>query len=656
MSLPKWYLFYDFHTMPAVPDVGAEFDADAVADRFAACGADYVTFAARCNLGVAYYDTRVGIRHPSLEFDLIGRLVEACNARGIGVTTYINVGVSHEEALRHREWCVLRADGSTYGPDPLNSFSRAMCYNTGYGDHVLAMVRELVDGYPLAGLFLDCMRQPPCIGVECMREMKQLGVDWRDPHALDEFANVSRVRMAQRIAETARAVRPDLMLYFNGVAFEDQLDWCSHLEYECLPTGGWGYEQRPMYARYMRTLGKPVYNMTGRFHKSWGDFGGIRTEASLEYDCLDGLAHGMRCCVGGHFHPAGRINQAVMDLVGRVYNRVQKLEPWLDGAVPVTDAAVVAPKPGFNHAHADAHIDALEPVTGATRMLCELKAQFDVVSDVSPWEGYRVLVLPDQVLLDDDTKRKVAAHLERGGRVLSSGWSGLDPQKQEFVLADWGVRFEGDDPYDPAYIRMGESISHGMPDMPITLYERGTAVRALDGTDVLAHIVAPYFNRHWDGEHGHVYLPPDKDTDRPAVTCTPRVAHVSHPIFRIYYNHGPIPMRQLAANLLERLLPDPMVRHEGLPSFARVTVTTQPERRMLHVLSYVPERRGTSTDMIEEPIVLGDVRLGLRIDGRPPRRVYLAPTGDGLPLDTSDGYAWTTVPVVPGHALVVFEE
>ncbi|NCP34951.1 MAG: hypothetical protein GW867_33575, partial [Armatimonadetes bacterium] len=86
--------------------------------------------------------------------------------------------------------------------------------------------------------------------------------------------------------------------------------------------------------------------MTGRFHRSWGDFGGIRTEASLEYDCLHGLAMGMRTTVGDHFHPRGDINHAVFDLIERVYRRLQKLEPWLDGAQAEAEIAVVAPEPG----------------------------------------------------------------------------------------------------------------------------------------------------------------------------------------------------------------------------------------------------------------------------------------------------------------------
>jgi hypothetical protein len=313
MHMPKWSLFFDFHTMPAVPDVGAGFDVKAFTDRVKACGVDYMVFPARCNLGMAYYNTKVGIRHDSLQYDLLGRLADACRKRGIAFTAYFNVGLSHEEALRHRDWCTLWPEGQTYQPDRLSSFFRTMCYNTPYGDHVLAMIREIVSGYPVAGLFLDCMGLFSCIGGECVRGMKERGMDPLDPRQVARFAHETRARMARRIAETARSVRPDLMLYFNGVPWEEQGEVGTYLEYECLPTGGWGYEHLPLYSRHLRTFGKPVLNMTGRFHRSWGDFGGLRTEASLEYDCLYGLANGMRPTVGGHAHPRGDMQHAVFE-------------------------------------------------------------------------------------------------------------------------------------------------------------------------------------------------------------------------------------------------------------------------------------------------------------------------------------------------------
>jgi hypothetical protein len=288
-------------------------------------------------------------------------------------------------------------------------------------------------------------------------------------------------------------------------------------------------------------------------------------------------------------------------------------------------------------------------------MLCELKLQFDVLSYARAWDGYRLLVLPDRVTLDEGARRKLRAHLDGGGAVLASGWSGLDPDRADFALTDWGLHYEGEDPHDPAYYAVGPALRDGIPDMPHNFYCSGTAVHALPGTDVHAHIVAPYFNRHWDGEHGFTYMPPDRATDRPAVTVNGAVAHITHPVFETYHETACVPQRQLVANLVKALLPDPLVRAPGLPSYARVTVTSQPGRRMVHLLAYVPERRGPHTDMIEEPIELRDVRVSLRTGEREPQRVFLAPSRQELPVTAQDGYTAVTVPVVRGHALVVFE-
>ncbi|MBI2301995.1 MAG: beta-galactosidase trimerization domain-containing protein [Armatimonadetes bacterium] len=432
--------------------------------------------------------------------------------------------------------------------------------------------------------------------------------------------------MARRLGDAARSERGDLLLYCNGIDYEAQDDIGSYLEFECLPTGGWGYETLPIGARYLRTLGKPVLNMTGRFHKSWGDFGGIRTEPSLEYDLRYGMANAMRTTIGDHFHPRGDINQPVFDLYKRLYDRLQRYEPWLAEARAVADIGLVwpTPYPGYKYLSPrgrELYNRFWKAIKGGTRLLCELRQQFDVVTTFSDWSGYRLLVLPDFVTLDAEVASRVRAHLDRGGAILSSGWSGLDPERRDFVFGEWGLRYDGDDPYDPAYFRPAPRLAEGLPDMPITFYQRGAAVAALDGTEVLAEIIAPYYNRHWDG----------------------------------YGEDAQVPLKQLLANLLPSVLPAPLVRAPGLPSFARATVTEQPGRRMVHLLSYCPERRGDRVDMIEEPIELRDVALALREDV-PVRSVYLAPDREDLPFEVRDGYVQTVVPRVPGHAVVVFEE
>ena len=212
------------------------------------------------------------------------------------------------------------------------------------------------------------------------------------------------------------------------------------------------------------------------------------------------------------------------------------------------------------------------------------------------------------------------------------------------------------DPFDPAYIAFSPEFAQGMPDMPVTLYERGTDIATRPGTEVLATIVAPYYNDVWDGSHGYRYTPPDRDTGRPAITLNGRVAHVSHPIFRTYYTSGALPMRQIVANLIQRLLPEPLTRAPGAPAFSQVTVTSQPGRRMVYVLAYLPESRGAGIHMIEEPLELTDYRISLRLDGRVPKKVYLAPSQETLDWSIDGNYVTTTIPRVRGWSVVVFEE
>ncbi len=661
MHTPNWALFFDFHTMPANPDVGQAFDFDAMTDWFAECGVDFIVFPARCNLGTAYYPTKLGVPHEAMPGDLFGDLVAACHAKKIAVSAYINVGLSHEESYRHRDWTVLRADGRMYGEPFGNSFFRQMCYHTGYADHVAGMVREVAEWYGVDGFFFDCFHTAPCIGRECMEKMKAEGVDHTNSEQLNDFNYRKMLAMGRKLADAARSVNPDLLLYFNGIDFAAQKELGSYLELECLPQGGWGYELLPMVARYMRTLGKPMLNMTGRFQKSWGDFGGVRTAASVEYDCIGGIANGIPPTIGDHFHPRGDLNRAVMAMDREVYANLRPLQPWIQGAKPVVEIANVmkCDYPGYGWAGGDRPQRknlAVQATKSATRVLCELKMQFDNVTLASAWDKYQVLVLPDEIELDDALAARLREHLARGGAILSTGNSGLDPAHARFVLDEWPAEYVGPDPHDPAYILFRPAFARGMPDMPVTLYDKGAEIAAAPGSETLATIVAPYYNNAWDGRHGFVYTPPDRDTGRPAIVRKGRVAHVSHPVFRTYFTSAALPMRQIVANLLDGFLPEPLVRAPGAPSFSRVTVTAQPGRRMVYVLAYLPEARGAGVNMIEEPIELRNYTVQLRLDGRLPQRVYLAPSRETLDFAIDGNYAVVNVPVVRGWAVVVFEE
>jgi hypothetical protein len=357
----------------------------------------------------------------------------------------------------------------------------------------------------------------------------------------------------------------------------------------------------------------------------------------------------MRPNVGGHFHPRGDLETAVLDRIEKIYRELQVMEPWFEGAKNLTEIAIVY---GGNLSV----IVWDKSLRGAIRMLCELKQQFDVVTEFSDWSAYEVLVFADDVIFNAEMARRVKAHLAAGKAVISSGISGMNHEKTEFALEqEWGIKFERECDFDPAYFAMGKNFNHKLPEMPLSLYASGIEVGALPGTGVEAFLIKPYYNRHWDGEHAFFYNPPDKVTGKPALTLCAKVAHFSHRIFAGYNRQASVELRQAFANVLNRFLPEPLLKTENLPSFARAFVTAQPGRRIVHLLSYVPELRGEKTEMIEDAAAVVDSKIALKLAGPPPRNVSLTPTGKALPFEVQEGYVHLNIPVFKGYAMLVFE-
>ena len=650
-QFPRRAVHLDFHTMPGVYDVGRDFDAEEFAGTLEGAHVDFVTVFARCNLGFAYYPTKVGTVHPGLVVpDLLGPMIEACHRRDIRVSAYINAGLDHEHAVRHREWCKVNGEGQVYRMQQMGHFFRPMCLNTGYRVHLLAMVEEVLRSYPVDGLFLDCFDFSACYGAECLDGMKQIGMDELDDSQVKQYC----ARVTDGFVDEAEALvtglSPDIRLYFNGIRYRRQP---SHIELEVLPTGGWGYDYLPFIIRYARTLGKPLFTQTGRFHKSWGDLGGIRTEESLLFDCYYSIANGGTCCIGDHMHPRGKLEPEVYRLIERTYAAVQKLDPWTEGAQAVSEIVVV--DPALAGVPGESRIGQGHSLQGAARMLSELKYQFDLTDGDIDLTGYRLVVLPDRVTVDEKLAESLSGHLDRGGAIVSSAYAGLTPDKSVFALDAYAFSYGGPEPFDPTFFEALPPVADGIPRMPVTVYEPGIAMSATDDVRVLARLIKPYFNYgEWDRYHEHLYVPPEEDTGRPAVARCGNIVHFSFPVFSNYINHAAIPYRTLVGNCLGQLLPEPLVTVEGLPSFARATLTATATRKMVHLISYVPELRGNA-QVVEDEVHLPNVSVSLRLDGAEVKEVCLAPSQERLPFRVDGRYASVTVPEISGYQMVVFE-
>lgn len=126
-------------------------------------------------------------------------------------------------------------------------------------------------------------------------------------------------------------------------------------------------------------------------------------------------------------------------------------------------------------------------------------------------------------------------------------------------------------------------------------------------------------------------------------------------ILAAYCQHAASAYRTLLGNVLERCLTEPLLKVRNLPSYGVATLTAQEKRVMIHLLCYVPEKRGAVMEIIEEPSVAAEVGIQLRTDGRRVNKAYLAPSGEKIPFTLKNGYVSMVLPKLTGCKILVAE-
>lgn len=651
---PRRAIHFDFHTMPGCEKLGKDWNAAHFVRTLQDAKVEFINFFAKCNLGFCYFPTQTGTVYPGLDFDLLGEVIKACQAAGIRVSAYFNAGLSHEEALRHREWCIVNERGQVYEFDQMDHWFRKLCFNSAYRAHLLGMVREVLQAYPVDGVIFDSMNVPPCYGIECIEGMEKQGLDPKNPKDAAHFAHLTKLSMQQDLEKLVEQYRPGIFRYYLGIEACHQP---THIELEVLPQGGWGYDYLPSRIRYIRTLGKPCSTMTGRFQRSWGDLGGLRPEPALFYDCINSVANGGACSIGDHLHPSGALQDAVYQSIQRVYHRIAALDEWTDHACAEVDMAILAPWLRPDTFHPALHMEIL---AGASRMLLESGFQYDVIDGETDLSRYRVLFLPDAARLSPALAEKLKQYLAGGGRLLSSAWSGMYADKDAFALPalESTVKYLGSESSHYTFLHCGAELSAGLPEMGLTIYEPGIAMQGLPGSHCYAGLGRGWFNlQDWDYKHEYLYIPEKEMTDQAAVLASAdhQVWHLAFPVALNYYNHAPAWFKYLVRNILQKIMPDPLLKVSNLPSYGVATVTRQPGRRMIHLLCYVPEKRGKQMEIIEEPSIAVDLEIALRIGTGQVKALYLAPERKTLPFTQEGDYLHCQLERLIGYQMIVCE-
>ena len=270
---PTRQVHLDFHTSEFIENIGSQFDKQQFQEALTLGKLNQINIFAKGHHSWSYYPTKVGQPHPHLAVDLLGAQIEACHEIGIKCPIYFTVGWSANDAEQHPEWVNRHPDGSFmvhsdghYRPDARpdevipNYTWKFLVPVGGYHDLIMQQVEELCQNYEVDGFWFDIYHyvEAGCYSDECLRLMRQAGVDPKDKQAnIDFIAEATKDHMRQ-LRELIATYYPKATVYFNPTSRLNLRATISHRLFEAnthqdledLPTTWEGYDKMPIQAKF----------------------------------------------------------------------------------------------------------------------------------------------------------------------------------------------------------------------------------------------------------------------------------------------------------------------------------------------------------------------------------------------------------------------
>ncbi len=643
--LRKRQVHLDFHTNGSLP-VGKCFSKEQFQAALKAGHVDSITVFSKCHHGWSYHPTNVNEMHPELDFDLLGAQLEACKEINVNAPVYISAGFDEKEYVRHPEWHFIHsADKAEQLEYESEVHFHLLCFNTSYLDFLCKQIEEVMQKYNPCGIFLDIVSPKVCYCDKCVADMKNLGLDINSEDDRNKFAVMTLNKYIKATNSAVRKYSSTATIFHNGGHISkgdyDFIECNTHLELESLPTGGWGYDHFPLSAAYSRSLKNTEFlGMTGKFHQSWGEFGGFKHPNALIYETSLSVANGAGCSIGDQMHPLGEMNMGTYNLIGKAYSLIEEKEPWLNGAINVADIAVLSEESITGNRDAKADI-------GANRMLLEKNYLYNFIDTTMDFSNYKLLILPDAGGFGDDVIEKIRSFVNNGGKVIASGNALI--KNGSFIL-DIGAEYKGKNEFSPTYLVPCFDTVNGNTEYVMRC---DSHIFEANGCKIKAYMQNPYFNRTAEHFCSHAHAPNNPESNRPAAIISDNVAYIGWDIFTAYANHGHLCFKELFASIIEEMMGNDTTVFAEIPDRAIVTYTRQDaeNRNILHLLFAHTTVRGRNTEVIEDTVPLFNVKCSVKCDKRP-SAISVVPSGQELPFEFIDGRAVFTVPEVDIHCMV----
>ena len=650
----------DFHTSEEIDDIGKKFSREQFQNALQIGNINSINIFAKGHHGWTYFPSRVGEQHPHLDFDLLGEQIEACHEIGVSAQAYVTVGWSAKDAREHPEWIIWR-DRDTApvtiemrkkeNPhDPFGWGWDLLSPEGAYKQHLLDLTEELCLNYDLDGFWFDII---PVWDINynpmAIADMKSKGVDTDDLQQVRDYHSAKMNLFMGEIRKIIQKHKPEASLFFNWSTHYYSMDTYKYrffdhntkMDLEDLPTTWGGYDKFPVRAKYFANFKKPIVAMSGKFHKSWGEFGGFKNKDAIWYEAAAMVSFGAAVNFGDQLHPSGEMEIATYENIGYAYKYIQKIEAFGVGAEHKASLGLWLSSSNSCN-------------SGATKMLLENQVNFVISNNLNDWSDLKTIVIPGECNFSVNEKEKLDKFLEDGGNMILMGKAGLDTENKRFIF-DIGADYIGEASADIDYTVVGDKLLKDLFKAPFLNYIPALKVSPKSGTEVLAAIREPYFNRTLSHYSSHKNTPFKlTDAGHPAVIRKGNIAYIASDLAEMYNSSGAKVHKDLFNNVLGLMHGDRMLQVE-LPSSGRSNLLYQPEHRryVAHVLYGSPIKRGDA-EVIEDLVPLYDTPVVLNVP-ETIKSARLIPGNVDLKFTKTDAGITTVVPKFKCHAAVVFE-
>lgn len=649
----------DFHTSQYIPEVGADFNKEYFVKTLKSAYVNSITCFARCHHGYLYYPSQLHPDkiHPNLKNkNLLVEQIDACHQNDIKVPIYTTVQWDALIAKEHPEWLAVDAQGNYINNQNVEEphFYNILCLNSGYRNYFKNHLQDIINTIgpkKIDGFFMDILFRVACNCNHCRQEMKEndFNPDLKSERIAYSLLMLSEFR--QEITALIKEKVPDASIFYNsshvGPVLKNNLEQYTHLEIESLPSGGWGYMHFPAVVRYAQNFDKDLIGMTGKFHTYWGDFHSFKNKAALEFECFQMLAFNAGCSIGDQLEPAGSLSQGTYKLIADVYQQVEKKEDYCVNTEAIVEIGVLTPEEFYQEEHS---LGLPESLLGTIRILQELSYQFEIIDSELDFSKYNLLILPDQIEYSQILEKKLRDYLKNGGKIVASYHSILDLRGSNSEL--FGIKYKQESEYYRDFILPNQVLGKSLNKEEHVMYLRGAEIEEIDA-EVLMSTIKPFFNREGDKFCSHQHTPSSGEKGYPAVVRKNNAIFLAHPIFKIYAKNSPHWCKIILKDILDILLPDKLITHNG-PSTLITTFNSQlsKKRDIIHLLHYIPEKRSKDIYTIEDIIPLTKIKFKIYIGSKSLKNLNLLFTENDIEYQNKGNYLYFEIDNIEGHEMI----